>query len=149
MLSSLSALIKGYNPIKPFRLIVSLLKKMSLDDESPNHNTVSLVEKQEPTEENYAETSLHDNEYDELEIEEQKEEAEAPVSWKYMVWDIFWNATLSGATSFRGGVANLMARFCDSVNWLSYNDFLQVYLMSHVVPGPKPAQVAMGVGMLD
>ena len=65
--------------------------------------------------------------------------------WK-MLFDISWNVSVAGATSFRGGVSNLMARFCDKVNWLSYEEFMEVYVMSNVIPGPKPSQVAMGIG---
>ncbi|KAF0983369.1 hypothetical protein FDP41_010434 [Naegleria fowleri] len=66
--------------------------------------------------------------------------------WK-MLKDIGWNMTIVGSTSFRGGVANLMNRFCEKVNWLSFNEFMEVYMMSHLVPGAKPSQIAMGIAI--
>ncbi|KAG2377918.1 hypothetical protein C9374_009003 [Naegleria lovaniensis] len=114
----------------------------------------SLLDSKEKTndDDESHEIMLHDDDGYRGEEEEsegsQHGHARERISKWNMLKDVAWNMTIVGATSFRGGVANVMNRVCSKkTNWLSIEEFMEVYSMSHLVPGAKPSQIAMGVAI--
>ena len=106
---------------------------------------------------NHHEEKLISNHHDYSEDDLDHHEIIAPIAegnnskrqFLSMLWDVAYNMSIVGGTSFRGGVVQLMARFCDKAKWLTENEFMEVYMMSHIVPGPKPSQIAMALGKFE
>ncbi|KAL9650471.1 hypothetical protein ABK040_004693 [Willaertia magna] len=121
---------------------ISKIEKMKQDIEvEPEEYPTQLSE----VELNYI-TSVHGD----VTIEEnlREETVVEKFSWFKMLKDTFLKFSIIGSTCFIGGIGVLLQKeCCDKWKWLTDQQFMELYVLATLLPGPTLSQIAFGMSL--